>query len=147
MYIAFCLMVMQRYACVKELRRSCPTQIQGKNVILMLRPKVKVIQRSWMYAIQSPMCQIIRNTSGHLWKDGGVPFVWVDYLKEQKSCDPNTKSCQNPIDFTLRSNVNVVSGSWMYATLPLMVLDPCAKYNKLINFKANRSYGSDMMPC
>ena len=34
----------------------------------------------------------------------------------------------NPINLTLSSKVKVVSGSWMYLTHPLMVIDPCAKY-------------------
>ena len=31
---------------------------------------------------------------------------------------------------TLRSKVNIESGSWMYATHCLMVIHPCAKYGK-----------------
>ena len=135
---------------------------------LILRPKDKVIQRSWIYVTHCPwtlgdtlMCQI-----------------WYDYVKGQKSCGPNTKPCQNPykidlevkgqccigiinisntsdpcakydmpmskqtevtsrtwrlvknpINLTLRSKVNVVSGSWMYVTHCLMVIQPCVKYS------------------
>ena len=31
------------------------TQIHGENIILILRPKVKIIQRSWMYVTHRPM--------------------------------------------------------------------------------------------
>ena len=46
-----CLMVIHPYAkiwyaYVKEQRRSCQTQMHGENIILKLRSKVKVIQKS-----------------------------------------------------------------------------------------------------
>ena len=43
----------------------------------------------------------------------------------------------NPIKLTLKSKVNVVSGSWMYLTHPLMVIDPCAKYGKPMSNENN----------
>ena len=46
-----------------------------------------------------------------------------------KKAEARTQShVRNPINMTLRSKVNVVSGSWMYLTHPVMVIDPCAKY-------------------
>ena len=39
---------------------------------------------------------------------------------------------------TLRSKVNVVSGSRMCATQPLMVIHPCAKYDKPCNVKPKK---------
>ena len=46
---------------------------------------------------------------------------------------PDTKACQHPI--TLRSNIKVVSGSWMYATHRLMVIQPCGKYAKPLSIQ------------
>ena len=40
------------------------------------------------------------------------------------------KHVKNPINLTLRSKFNVVSGSWMYTTHRLMVIHPCAKHGK-----------------
>ena len=45
-----------------------------------------------------------------------------DYVKGQKSWGLNTKPCHT------RSKVNVESGSYMYLTHPLIVINPCAKY-------------------
>ena len=39
----------------------------------------------------------------------------------------------NPINLTLRSKVKVVSGSWMYLTHSLMMIDPCAKDGMLMS--------------
>ena len=41
----------------------------------------------------------------------------------------NMKKSQNPINLTLRSKVNVVSGSRMYVTHCLIVIHPWAKYD------------------
>ena len=66
------------------------TQIHGE--ILILWPKVKVIQRSSVYKTydvssygDTLMCQI-----------------WNDYVKGQKSCDPNMKTVQKPYKFDLK---------------------------------------------
>ena len=53
MYTTCCLMVIHLYAkiwyaCAKKQRRSCRTQIHGESINLILRSRVKVIQRSWM---------------------------------------------------------------------------------------------------
>ena len=42
--------------------------------------------------------------------------ISYDYAKGQKSCGPNTKPCQKK---TLKSKVNIVLESWMFATHPL----------------------------
>ena len=52
--------------------------------------------------------------------------ICIDYVKGQKSCWKNTYPCKKK---TLRSEVKVVSESWMYGTHRLMGLDPCAKYD------------------
>ena len=52
-------------------------------------------------------------------------------VKGRKSWCPNTNPYViNPINLTLRSKVNIVSGSWMYVIHTFMVIDPCAKYGK-----------------
>ena len=43
------------------------------------------------------------------------------------------KSWQKPINMTLRSKVNIESGSWMYTTQRLMVIHQCAKYGKPVS--------------
>ena len=42
------------------------------------------------------------------------------------------KHVKYPINFTLWSTFKVVSGSWMFATHRLMVIQPCEKYRKKI---------------
>ena len=53
--------------------------------------------------------------------------ILYDYAKGQKK--KNMKSCQKPYNLTLRSKVNVVSGSWMYATHLLIMIHTCAQYS------------------
>ena len=48
--------------------------------------------------------------------------------KASRSYGSDTKTCHKSINLTLRSKVDAVSGSWMYATHALGVIDPCAKY-------------------
>ena len=62
--------------------------------------------------------------------------------KQTKVTGRTGRHVKNPINLTLRSKVNVVSGSWMYVTHLLMVIDPCAQI-RYANVKANRSYESD----
>ena len=49
---------------------------------------------------------------------------------QKKVMGRTRKHVKTPINFTLRSNFKVVSGSWMFATHRLMVIHPCAKYGK-----------------
>ena len=52
----------------------------------------------------------------------------------------------NPMNFTLRSKVNIVSGSQMCTSHHLMVIHPCVKYGKpFLNQK--KSYGPDTKTC
>ena len=52
-----------------------------------------------------------------------------DYVKGRKKTEAWTQShVIHPINLILRSKFKVVSGSWMYLTHPLMVIDRCAKY-------------------
>ena len=50
--------------------------------------------------------------------------------KDKKAVARTQSHVINPINLTLRSNVNVVSGSGMYAIHLLMVTETCAKYGK-----------------
>ena len=50
-------------------------------------------------------------------------------LKDKISRGPNRMLSHQPYKLTLRSNVNLVSGPWMWAVLRLMVIHPCVKYN------------------
>ena len=49
------------------------------------------------------------------------------------------------INLTLKSKFKAVSGSWMYSTHPLNMIDPCAKYGKPMS--KQKSYGQDMKTC
>ena len=83
--------------------------INGKNIILILRLKVKFIQRSWFYATHPPMvihsCDIKKN----------VTQTWIHVKK--------------PYRFYLE----VKHQSWKYATNRFMVIDQCAKYDMLMS--------------
>ena len=56
--------------------------------------------------------------------------IWYDYVKGQKNVVRTQSHVKNPINLTLGSKVDVVLGLWMYATYPLMVIDPCSKHGK-----------------
>ena len=58
--------------------------------------------------------------------------------KDEKAVTWTQNHVIHPMNLTLRSKVNVVSGSWMQATNPLMVSELWFS-----NVKENRSYGSD----
>ena len=100
----------------RRAKTSCQTQIHGENIILILRSKVKVIQSSGMYTTH---CTIVIHSRAK---------QSMTMSKDQKTEAWTQSHVINPINLTLRSKVNVVSGSWMYLTHSLMVIDPCAKY-------------------
>ena len=93
---------------------SCQTQIHSENITLILRSKVKVIQSSWMYETHCTM--VIHSRAKQS----------LTMSKDKKDEAWTQSHVINPINLTLSSKV--VSGSWMYLTHPLMVIDPCAKY-------------------
>ena len=64
-----------------------------------------------------------------------------DFVKGQKSWGLNTKYVKIIIKLTMRSKVNVVSGSLMYVSHLLMVITQCAKYGKPVSNK--NSYWPD----
>ena len=105
-----CVIVIHPYARAKTF---CQTQIHGENIILILRSKVKVINvRDTLYHGDTLTCQ-----------------TKYDYVKRQKSLVLNTKQCHKPYKFDLEVKFNVVSGSWMYLTHPVMVIDQSAKFD------------------
>ena len=109
--------ICQNLVCLcQRAKTSCQTQIHGENIILILRSKVKVIQSSWMYVTHYTM--VIHSHAKQS----------MTLSKDKKVEDWTQSYVKNPINLILRSKVKVVSGSWMYWTLPLMVIDPCAKY-------------------
>ena len=59
--------------------------------------------------------------------------IWYANAKAYKSKRSDMKSWQKPINMTLRSKVNIESGSWMYTTHRLMVKHQCAKYGKPVS--------------
>ena len=70
----------------------------------------------------------VHNTSYH--GDTLTCLTKYDNVKEQNSWGLNTNQIHaiNPINLTLRSKVNIESGTWMYVSHLLMVKDPCANY-------------------
>ena len=68
--------------------------------------------------------------------------IWFDFVKEEKSCGLYTKPYQKLYKFDLQVKVNVVSGSWMYATHCLMVIETCVS-NMMGQYQNNRSCGLD----
>ena len=53
--------------------------------------------------------------------------IKYDYVKGQKSWRLNTKLCHKHYKFDLKVKGQLVSGSWLLLTHPVMVIDPCAK--------------------
>ena len=68
-----------------------------------------------------------------------------DYVKGKETETWIQSHVINPINLILRSMVNVLSGSWMYLTHPLMVIGPCAKYGMpMSKLTLNRKYKSNI---
>ena len=80
--------------------------------------KVKVIQSSWMYVTYRTMVIHSRAKQSMAMSKHEKAYAWTQI------------HVINPINLTLRSKVNIVSGSWMYVIHTFMVIDPCAKYGK-----------------
>ena len=91
------------------------TQPCQNPINLTFRSKVNVVLGSWMNATH-PLMVIHPN------------IVNQFQSKKKNSFRPDTKTCQNLMNLTLSSKVNIVSGLWMYATYCLMVIPPCDKY-------------------
>ena len=107
---------------------------------LTLRSKIYDILRSWMYATH--------------------PFIVIDLcakygmpLSKQTKLRVGHKTCQKPINLTLRSKANVVLGSWIKATHHLMVIhkygEPMSKQKKvmgrIMNVRNTSSHGDTPM--
>ena len=108
--------ICQNLVCLcQRAKTSCQTQTHGKNIILILRSKAKIIQSKCMYTPHRTM--VIHSCAKQS----------MTMSKDKKSWGLNTKSCHKPNKFNLEVR-DVVSGSWMYLSHPLMVIDPCAKY-------------------
>ena len=105
-----------KYNYFKGQKAESLTQSHVINPInLTLRSKFKVVSGSWMYLT-------------HLLIVIGMFQIWYANVKANRSYWSDMKTWQKPINLTLRSKVNIKSGSWIYATHRLMVKDPCAKY-------------------
>ena len=147
----------QNFVCLCQRAKTfCQTQIHGENIILMLRSKVKVINvhscakqsmtilkdkkaKSWTQSnVINPINLTLRimnvlDTSSH--GDRPICQFWYANVKANRSYRPYMETWQKPLNLTLRSKVNIESGSWMYATHCLMVKHPCAKYGKLMSIQ------------
>ena len=76
---------------------------------------------------------------------GDRPMCQIWYANAKANRRPDMKTWQKPINLTLRSKVNIESGSWMYATDRLIVIHLCAKYGKPMSIK--KSNGPDTKTC
>ena len=72
------------------------------------------------------MIMNVLDTSSH--GDRHMCQIWYANVKANRSYSSDMKTWKKPINLTLRSKVNIVSGTWMYVSHLLMVIDPCAKY-------------------
>ena len=98
----------------QKTKRSCQTQIYDK--IYFFRSKVNVIQWSWVYATH---CTIVVHLPA---KESMIT------LKDIKAETQTQSNVINAINLTLRSKVNILSGSWIYTIHLIMVIHLCAIY-------------------
>ena len=70
----------------------------------------------------------VLDTSSH--GDRPTCQIWYANVKANRSYRSDMKIWQKPINLTLRSKVNIETGTWMYVSHLLMVIDPCPKYGK-----------------
>ena len=89
-----------------------------KPLNFTLRSKVNIESGSWMYATH---CLVVIHPCAKY----GKPMS-----NHKNVMGRARKHVKNPINLTLRSKFKIVSGSWIYATHRLMVIHPCAKYDK-----------------
>ena len=78
--------------------------------------------------------------------DRSMCQIWYANVKANRSYRLDMKTWQKPIKLTWRSKVNIQSGSWMYSTHPLLVIDPCAKYGRPMS-NQKKSYRPDTKTC
>ena len=95
--------------------------------------KTKPCHKPYKFNLQvKGQCRIrimnVLNTSSH--GDRPMCQIWYANATANRSYKSDIKTWQRPINLTLKSKVNIESGTWMYATHSLMVIHPCAKYGK-----------------
>ena len=56
--------------------------------------------------------------------------IWYSNVKDYRSYRSDMKTWQKPINLTLRSKVKIKSGTWMFVSHLLMVINPCVKNGK-----------------
>ena len=86
----------------------------------------------------------VLDTSSH--GDRPICQIWYANVKANRSYRSYMKTWQKPLNLTLRSKVNIESGSWMYATHCLMVIHPCAKYGKPMSNHKQEVHGPHRSP-
>ena len=99
-----CLMVIHRCAkfgkSMSKTKIIAQKQVHGENETLILRPKVKVTNA----------CDTLSNCDT-------LEFQMLFGYEEEQNRRARTQShAKNHMNLTLRSKVNVVSGTWMYST-------------------------------
>ena len=104
-----------------------------KLINLTLRLKVNVVLGSWMYLTHS--LTVIDPCA-----ENGMP-MW----KLTEVTGRTWRHDKSPINLTLKSEVNIKSGTWMYLSYLLIVIDPCAKYGKPMSNKKSSWNGHKKM--
>ena len=98
-----------------------------------LVPNTKQCHKPYKFDLQDKVqgCIRIMNVLD-IFSHGDRPIcqIWYANVKANRSYRSYMKTRQKPLNLTLRSKVNIESGSWMFATHRLMVIHPCAKYGK-----------------
>ena len=108
------------YAYVKDLRRPCPAQIQGESVIFWCwGQRYRSYRDHECMWHRVPWCFSCAKWSGtpQAFSERTEVFRLVPnigWLSQRKKAVARTQNhVKNPINLTLRSNVNVVSEFWM----------------------------------
>ena len=118
------------YLCERA-KTSCQSQIQGEDIIFILRSEVKVIQSLWMYTTHRTM--VIQSR----------PKQSMTMSKDKKAEALNTKPCHKPYQFGLevkgqcRTRIMDVLDTFSHGDRPM-----CQIW--YANVTAHRSYRSDM---
>ena len=113
-----------------EVLNVCDTSYHGDT--LMCQIWYDIVKRQESCGLNTKLCQngmeVKRSTS--YWDHGNWPMcqIWYASVMANRSYGSDMKKCENNINLTLRSKVNIVSGSWMYVTHHLVVIHPWAKY-------------------
>ena len=114
------------YAYVKVQDDLAQTQIHNENIILILRTRLKVIQRSGMYV--TCRSKVLHASN----------IIWL--CQRTKSCGPNTKPCQKQyilnfhVEYELRIRIMNLHVTLFYCDTPM-----CQIWYAIVKLKKSRN--------